>query len=108
MGKGLRSKLDYLLHGKIYFTTIGCLNAMSQSAKHTTFFLTHPVYGTGTFIQYLGFPTTIMTIQVFFVVIYEFPTHKILHTGYTLINENNARFLNIWPFPLAGQDAASM
>ena len=47
MGKGLLSKLDSWLHGKIYFTTIGWLNAMSQSAKRPTFFLTHPVEARG-------------------------------------------------------------
>ena len=44
MGKGLGSKLDFWLHGKILFTAIGWLNLMSQSAKRPTFFLTHPVY----------------------------------------------------------------
>ena len=43
MEKGLGSKLDSWLHGKIYFTTIGWLNAMSQSAKRPTLFLTQPL-----------------------------------------------------------------
>ena len=40
-GKDLCSKLDVWLHGKIQFTTIEWLNAMSQSAKRPKFFLTH-------------------------------------------------------------------
>ena len=43
LGKGLGSKLDLWLLGKIFFTAIGWLNSMSQFAKRPKFFLTHPV-----------------------------------------------------------------
>ena len=43
MGKGLGSKSDLWLHGKILFTAIEWLCLMSQSAKRPMFFLTHPV-----------------------------------------------------------------
>ena len=43
MGKGLGSKMDLWLHGKILFTEFRWLNLMSQSAKCPTFFLTHPL-----------------------------------------------------------------